>query len=187
MPHVDQSDSEILQIQEAIAGDKQAFGRLYDHFAEQIFRYLVLRVEERALAVDMTEEVFLKAWEGLPQFGSKGRGLNLRAWLYRIAHNLVIDHYRSAKPDVPVESIPELQIDSPSVIKIVEQSDQTEQLRKALKELDEISQQVISLRFFAGLNPKEIASFLSISEGNVRIIQFRGLKRMRILLGADDE
>ncbi|NPV42207.1 MAG: sigma-70 family RNA polymerase sigma factor [Anaerolineae bacterium] len=187
MPHVDQPGSELQWIHEAIAGDKQAFGRLYDHFAGQIFRYLIFRVEERAVAADMTEEVFLRAWEKLPHFGREGRGLNFRAWLYRIAHNLVVDHYRTARPEVSFQNIPEPHSGSTSLPGIVERSDQTEQVRSALRELDEVARQVIALRFFSGLNPGEIASLLGLSEGNVRIIQFRGLKKMRGLLGAEDE
>jgi RNA polymerase sigma-70 factor (ECF subfamily) len=128
MPGVDQPDSELQLIQEAIAGDKQAFGRLYDCYADQIFRYLYFRVEERSLAVDMTEDVFLKAWEKIPQFGKDKRGLNFRAWLYRIAHNTVIDYYRTNKAEVSLDEVSEYHDKMPAAIQLIEESEEIQEL-----------------------------------------------------------
>jgi RNA polymerase sigma-70 factor (ECF subfamily) len=187
MPHVDQRNSEALLIQEAIAGNKEAFGRLYDLFAGQIFRYLYFRIGERSAAKDMTGDVFLKAWEKLPEFGRNGRGLNFRAWLYRIARNLVIDHYRTKKTEVSIEPFSDQLSGLPSAHRLVEQAERDQALVRALEGLDDVTKQVIILRFYTGLSSNEVAHVMDLSEGNIRIIQYRGLKKMRALLGADDE
>ena len=82
-------------IEKAISGEKEAFGHLYDQYFPQIFKYLLVRTDTREDAEDMTETVFIKAWEHLPNFGGKTKERNLRAWLFRIAHNTVVDHYRT--------------------------------------------------------------------------------------------
>ncbi len=187
MPHIEPYDSQMLLIQTAIAGDKQAFGQLYDIFAGQIFRYLFFHVGEHSAAKDMTEDVFLKAWEHLPGFGKSGRGLNFRAWLYRIAHNAVIDHYRGNKNEIPIDAIPGQSDGSPPVVQLIEQAEKAQALMKALDGLEKITRQVVVLRFYSGLNPAEIADVMGLSEGNVRIIQYRGLKKLREIMGADDE
>ena len=79
-------------IEKAISGDKEAFGRLYDHYFLQIFQYLLSRSDIQEDAEDMTEIVFMKAWEHIPSFERKKKERNFRAWLFRIAHNTVVDH-----------------------------------------------------------------------------------------------
>jgi RNA polymerase sigma-70 factor (ECF subfamily) len=187
MPQSDQSGSETLLIQQAIAGNKEAFGRLYEMYAGQIFNYLFYRTGEYQAAMDMMETVFLRAWENLPDFGTKGRGLNLRAWLYRMAHNAMVDYHRSNKAEVDLEAIAELPNKMPHAAKLVEMAETQEYLMNWLEELDEVSRQVLVLRFYAEMSPKEVSQIMDISEGNVRVIQYRALKKMRDLIGDEDE
>jgi len=174
-------------IQLAIEGQKQAFGELYEHYVKQIWRYVYHRLSSAVEADDMTETVFLKAWENLPTFGRHNRGLNFRAWLYRIAHNAVIDFHRKKTFDQPVNEAllrvypASLEKDCPS------DEISREELIKALGTLDAISQHILISRFINGLGIGEIASSLSISEGNVRVIQYRALKKLRQLLGEENE
>ena len=187
MPQELHNGSEELLIKEAIAGDKQAFGRLYELYADPIFSYLYYRIGERSEAADMTGIVFLKAWENLPGFGTKGRSLNFRAWLYRIAHNTMIDHHRTAKNEVALDDIPE-QVDKlPHASRLVEESEQLDEVRRALEELDDLSKQVVILRYISGLGSKETASILGIKNGNVRVIQYRAMKKLRMVMGVEDE
>jgi RNA polymerase sigma-70 factor (ECF subfamily) len=187
MPQDDQKNDEERIIQVAISGDKQAFGRLYELYADQIYKYLFYRIGEHAKAVDMTEVVFLKAWENLPQFGSSGKGLNFRAWLYRIAHNAMVDHHRTKKERIALDDVPDLHDQTPFANDLIEYSEQLQELMTALDELDNHSRQVIVLRFFSGLDHKETARVMGISPGNVRIIQYRALKRLREYMGSYDE
>lgn len=187
MPHGEHNSSEELLIQDAIAGDKQAFGRLYEIYADQIVRYLYFRVGEHSEAVDMTEVVFLKAWEKLPGFGSKGKSRNFRAWLYRIAHNAMVDYHRTKKNETALDEIPEQPDHIPSPGQLVEKYEQSKALMQALESLDELSRQVVTLRFLSGVKSKDIAEIVGISTGNVRVIQFRAVRKLRELMGDDDE
>ena len=187
MPQFDQSGSETLLIQEAIAGDKEAFGRLYEKYAGQIFSYLFYRTGEHHAAMDIMETVFLSAWENLPGFGSKGRGLNFRAWLYRMAHNAMVDYHRSRKLEIDLEALAEQPDRLPHAAKLIEMAETQEYLMGRLEKLDDVSRQVLVLRFYAEMGPKEIAKIMDISEGNVRVIQYRAIKKMRDLMGDDDE
>ncbi|MFQ5923219.1 MAG: sigma-70 family RNA polymerase sigma factor, partial [Anaerolineales bacterium] len=86
------ADDESVLVSRAVAGEAHAFGRLYESHMDAIYRYIYFRVGEPAQAEDMTEEVFVKAWEALPNYRPTEHPFT--SWLYRIAHNLVVDHYR---------------------------------------------------------------------------------------------
>ena len=90
----------------AIRGDAEAFGDLYAEYLDAIYRYVLLRVGDEASAEDLTEEVFVRAWEALPRY--KAHKYPFSSWLYRIAHNLVVDAYRkhqSLSMPVDVEKV----------------------------------------------------------------------------------
>src|SRR5918911_602212 len=82
--------------------DPAAFGELYDRFVERVYRYLYLRTGRQAEAEDLTEQVFLKAWEAIGRYRWQGRPF--LAWLYRLAHNTHIDHVRTRKPTTSLNS-----------------------------------------------------------------------------------
>lgn len=188
MPHDDRNGSEELLIQKAIAGDKHAFGRLYELYADRIYRYLFYRSDEgHEEAADMTELVFLRAWENLSHFGKRGRGENFKAWLYRIAHNALIDHHRTKKEKVSLETVPDQPSDIPHTAQLVEESERLQSILKTLDNLDPLSRQVIVLRFFSGLNNKETADVIGISAGNVRVIQYRALKKIKEFMDDKNE
>src|SRR5512135_1339680 len=90
-------------IARARRGDVQAFGELYEHSLDAIYRYIFYRVGEVAEAEDLTETVFLKAWEALDRY--EVRDVPFTAWLYRIAHNVIIDRHRTHKTDVSLDAI----------------------------------------------------------------------------------
>jgi len=187
MQHGEQHGSELLLIQKAIAGDKHAFGRLYEIYADQIFNYLFYRTEGYTGTADMTETVFLNAWENLPQFGRNGQGMNFRAWLYRIAHNIMVDHHRTKKMEISLDAIADQSAAIPDLLERSVNNEKSNQIKDALNHLDDISRQVVMLRFFAEMDHKETAKVLEMSESNVRVIQFRALKKMKGFLGTENE
>jgi len=174
-------------IEKAISGDKEAFGYLYDHYFLQIFKYLLIRTDNQEDAEDMTETVFMKAWEHLPRFGGKKEERNFRAWLYRIAHNIVIDHYRTRKHFSPLETISQISTAEGEPDRIAVDNEDSRKIIEAIKRLDENSQKVIVSRFFGDLSHKETALSIGISENNVRVIQYRALKKIRDMLRKDNE
>src|SRR5476649_134051 len=89
----------------AVKRDSAAFGLLYESHLDRIYRYVFYRVGTPSDSEDLTEIVFLKAWEAIDRY--QPRGVPFVAWLYRLAHNLVVDRYRSRRSSVPLDDIKE--------------------------------------------------------------------------------
>jgi len=174
-------------IEKAISGDKEAFGHLYDHYFPQIFKYLLVRTDTREDAEDMTETVFMKTWEHLPNFGGKKKERNLRAWLFRIAHNSVVDHYRTRKQLLPLESVSQTGTAEGEPGGVAIKNEDSRRIIQAIKRLDDTSQKVIVSRFTSDLSHKETALSIGISENNARIIQYRALRKLNDLLREENE
>jgi RNA polymerase sigma-70 factor, ECF subfamily len=165
------SENEIVR--NAVNGDVEAFGILYEKYLDAIFRYIYFRVSNSQDAEDLTGIVFMKAWEALPKF--RLNGFPFSSWLYRIAHNVVIDFHRK-KSSFSIEKVDEFAFD-PQINLLTEIADK-EQLRKliyAVSLLPDDQQQVIILRFVEGLSYKEIARIIGKNDGACRMIQHRAL------------
>ena len=169
-----------LLVKEAIAGDADAFGRLYEMYVDRIYRHIYYRVGNIKDAEDLTQQVFLKAWQAIGRY--KQTSSPFLAWLMRISHNLVIDFYRSVKDKtyLDTEIVAGDVYSSPE--RIVETEFNQQMLRRAILQLPDEQQQVILMSFIEDFSYAEIASSLGKSEGNVRVILHRGLKKMRHLL-----
>ena len=168
-------------IARAQQGDAPAFGRLYENHLERIYRYIYYRVSDRDEAEDLTETVFLKAWEALPRF--RFTGSSFCAWLYRIAHNTVVDRHRTGKVTLPLNQalqVRDREAASPEAAAEAEQ--QSMGLHAALARLEPRKQEVILNRFVNGLSHKETAYVMGLKEGHVRVLQHRALEEMRVLL-----
>lgn len=158
-------------------GDQDAFAYLYETHLDQIYRYIYFRVYERELAEDLTSVVFLKVWEHLGSF--KSGSVPFLGWVYRIAHNTVIDHYRTRKTTVPLEDVHPRQLSlSDGVDDKLDMEILSLQLREALQEVTSTQREVLILRFIWGLTTTEIADTLKKGRGAIRALQMRGLKRM---------
>lgn len=173
----DRTDQELLG--RALQGDADAFGDLYERYLDEIQRFVFYRVADRLEAEDLTETVFLKAWEALPRFESSN--VNLRAWLYRIAHNSLIDHYRTRKVTTEL-SAEQLHDTHPLPERLVQDLDDQKQLAALIKTIDPTLQQVIACRFISGLSHAETGEIMGIKEGHVRVLQLRALQKLRELL-----
>lgn len=171
------TDQELLS--RALQGDADAFGDIYERYLDEIHRYVYFRVADRFEAEDLTETIFLKAWEALPRFRSED--VNLRAWLYRIAHNAVVDHYRTHKPasELPLEQARDT---SPLPEHHLQTLEQHERLADLIRSMDANLQQVIVCRFANGMSHAETAEVMGIKEGHVRVLQLRALQKLRELL-----
>src|SRR5579862_2288407 len=95
-------DGEEKVIKSAVTGNSSAFGELYDHYQPMIYRFVAVKVSRREEAEDITHQVFLSAWINIKNY--KHRGHPFSSWLYQIARNQVIDHYRSKRNDVSIEN-----------------------------------------------------------------------------------
>jgi RNA polymerase sigma-70 factor (ECF subfamily) len=152
-----EAEQEQALVSQAIDGDADAFGVLYLDHLDAIYRYIYYRVADEQLAEDLTEEVFVRAWTALPKY--EPQGYRFTSWLYRIARNLVVDHYR-----LPEDQLADHQ--------------DYESLANAIKQLGDDEQQVIVLRFMEGLSHREVAEVIGKSEGASRVIQHRALEAL---------
>lgn len=164
----------VLQAQ---AGNAEAFGQLYDAYMERIYRFIYFRVEDQQTAEDITSQVFLRAWNNLDRF-RLGRTPYL-AWLYTIAHNAVIDHYRTRKVTTALEDVRLSQPDYAEVVEnVIDIEVEMKSIKSAMQTLTGDQQQVLRLKFIEGMSNDEIARHLGKREGAVRALQMRGLRAL---------
>lgn len=162
-------------------GDSDAFGDIYDLYVDSIYRYIYFRVD-RAEALDLTENVFLKVWENLKSY-KKVSNKYFSSWLYRIAHNIVVDYYRMRKETVDITEMNiacDKRMNDPVVL--TEQSLSQDVIRTAVGKLNKKYRQLILLKYINGMDNREIAGIMRRSEGNLRILKFRALKSLRRIL-----
>ncbi len=165
----------------AAQGDKQAFGMLYSSYLDEIYRFVFFKVNNSFTAEDITEETFLKTWESLPKIYKKdGKIENLRAWLYRSANNLVIDHYRKKKPAANIENT--RPSNQPLPEELVLEKELSKNLVQSIQVLEPDHQEIIILRLINDLSHREVAEIMNISEGYSRVLLFRALKQLKAVL-----
>jgi len=169
-------------VRRAANGDAEAFGELYVRHLDEIYRFVFYKVGNEKRAEDLTEQVFLKAWEAIGDYES--RGYPLSSWLYRIAHNAVVDHYRTRKDESPLDPIAfSLADESLGPEETLMKKREVSRLLEALAELSEEKQQLIFLRFVEGLSHARVARILDKSEGACRVMQHRALASLSEILG----
>jgi RNA polymerase sigma-70 factor (ECF subfamily) len=161
-------------------GNTDAFGELYKLHLDTIYGYVRRRVSETVEAENLTQTVFLKAWQALDRY--QPATVPFRAWLYRIAHNTVIDHYRTRKEVAPIEEHTDLPTGDASPEETVLSQERSEFLKKGLANLKPAYQQVLALRFLSGLDYAETAAVLGRQVNAVRVLQFRALEALHKVL-----
>lgn len=162
-------------------GDAESFGGLYDLYIDPIYRYVYYRVKPEDVE-DVVEDVFVRVWENIDKYVQGEHPFS--SWLFRIAHNLVVDHYRKTRTHISLrENLPKHIIqsdDDPMDFASVKLNQKF--IRDALVDLRESYQQILVLKYLSGFSNKEIAQIMDSSEGNVRILQYRALKALRHVL-----
>ena len=159
----------------ASAGDAEAFGALYDRYQPEIVRYLTNRLRNMDVAEDLAQQVFLKAWQAIPRY--QQRGTPFKAWLYRMAHNQMVDHFRTSRPTTDLDGIevPEEPVAEALVLK----QELHGRLREALERLSEDHRDVLVLRFLMEKSAREIGEIMGRKEVTVRGLQMRALRALR--------
>ncbi len=173
-------DSQILElVQKSQAGDQEAFGALYDYFSDSLYKYIYFRVPNGE-AEDLLETIFLKVWEKIHQY--KPDKASFKSWIFRIAHNLVVDFYRLQKSVSELTDIYKDERVERNPIHLTENVLNSGILYKAFKKLKKAYSQYLLLRLVNDLSNAEIAEIMKKSEGSLRIIQFRALKALKKIL-----
>ena len=177
-----QDVDDIQLLTKAKMGEAEAFGELYERYAQSIFRFLYAHVTDRLDAEDLTEEVFLRVWRSLP--GYQEQGVPFLAFLFRIARNALIDFYRRSgrsgqHMSLNVQPIPDLLADPSASVSV---NLEYQEIRQTLTKLKDEYRTVLVLRFLNDLSPEETSRAMGRTPGAVRILQHRALVALRSLL-----
>jgi len=176
----EQISDEAMLVQRAIGYDAEAFGRLYDMHVDRVYRHIYYRVGNEQDAEDLTQQVFLKAWQAI--HGYKKTASPFIAWLMTVSHNLVVDFYRTKKDRAYLEAEVLADGSTSSLEQTAEASLEQQRLNKAILQLGNDEQQVVILRFMEGFEFAEIAALMDKKEGNVTVILHRALVKLRSIL-----
>ena len=170
-------------VRAAQEGNLSAFGSIYESLFPKVYRYVAARVGYGPEAEDIAQEVFLKAINSLDKF--QFRGPPFTSWLFRIAHNLVVDRVRHTKsasgPVVPLDEALVLP-DAHNVETQTLQALDIEVLRGALGRVSELQRQVVLLRFIAGLALAETAVAMNRKENTIKALQHSALAALRRIM-----
>jgi RNA polymerase sigma-70 factor (ECF subfamily) len=178
MPGRQDKDHELIK--RAQQGDQNAFGDLYERHAPAIFRYLYVHLNNLMDAEDLTCEVFMKAWQSLPKYNE--RGVPFLAFLFRIARNALVDHYRqnSRLEHKTLDDMDGYKAEGMTEpVEIVSSLMEHQQILRVLSKLKLDYQSVLTLRFISELSPEETAQVMKRSVGAIRVLQHRALTALR--------
>lgn len=182
--YVTNTTEESILVDRAISGDPESFARLYDIHMDRVYRHLYFRMAKVEEAEDLTQQVFLQAWQSIRRF--KRTNSPFIAWLMTIAHNLIVDRHRSKKAPggfpIPLEMDVEDHDRGIDPEWYAQARLDQAMVRQALKKLKPEQQYVIAMRFLENFDYSDIAAAMGKTEGNVRVIQHRGLQALRKIL-----
>lgn len=184
---MERPDEEIVS--EALTGSRQAFGRLVQRYQHGIVNYLNTMIRDYEEALDLSQEVFVKAYRNLHQYQQQYR---FSSWLYRIAHNQAMDYFRKRRPKlVSIDETVQLE-DSEIERQVVdnglspEQSlqrkEQKQAIADAIDRLPPVYRSLIVLRHLNHLSYEDIATVSDLPLGTVKTRIYRGRERLRALL-----
>lgn len=181
--HAETAVEEALLVQRAVNRDAEAFGRLYDMHVNRVYRHIYYRVGNTADAEDLTQQVFLKAWQAISRY--KKTASPFLAWLMTISHNLVVDFYRTKKDKSYLDASVIAGDPQSSPEQLAEARFEQQRLQRGILQLSGDEQQVVMLRFIEGFEFREIASLLGKKEGAIRVILHRALVKLRHILAKE--
>lgn len=171
------SEAELLERVASLEED--ALSEIYDRYELKIYNYIYRRTSNQTLAEDLTSQVFLRMLEAI--HNDKKWHSSFSGWLYRIAHNLVIDHYRvrDRQKQVSIDDVPVMPDPENNPVRSAEIALDSEYLRTSIRRLTDEQAEVITLRFLEGYSFNEIATMMDKTEGAVKALQHRAVTTLR--------
>ena len=161
-------------------GHRDAFGLLYEEYSARVYRYVYMHTRQVEQAEDLTQEVFLRALNSIRSYSDQGKPF--LAWLLRIAHNRVIDHYRWMARHRSVELADTVVTSADDPVAEVEKRAEITKVLRAVPNLTPGQREVISLRFGSGLHLDETAAVMGKSVGAVKMLQHQAVERLKKML-----
>jgi RNA polymerase sigma-70 factor (ECF subfamily) len=167
-------------IHKAKKADPDVVVELYERYQLRVFRYLYYQIGDQQTAEDLTSEVFIRMINALHDYNQEK--FSFQAWLFRIARNLSIDHFRrtNIRMDVRLDENQIATHDDP--LDLVEQGLTSEQLGRALGRLSANQRDVVIMRFVNGMSIREVAEVMNKSQDSIKGLQRRGLLVLREIL-----
>jgi RNA polymerase sigma-70 factor (ECF subfamily) len=171
------SDADLVEL--AQAGKREAFGELYERYAEKIYSYVYFRTSNHHDAEDLTARVFFRGMAHIESYTE--RGVPFQAWLYRIAHNLVANWHRDQgrRRVIPLDEFIASSLKSDAPEKLTEDNEERDALLHAIRRLPEERQQLLTLKFVEGMSNIEIGEIMDRTEGAVKSLYHRTLIALR--------
>ncbi len=169
-------DGEERLVDRARELDETAWATIYQRHAQQVYSYIYFRLGDQHVAEDLTADVFVRAVSGIKRYSY--RGTPLLAWLYRIAHNVTADHRKTAArraANVIQGDIPDIEADDDEL----GARDERRDMLGAIRKLTQDQQQVVILRFYAGMSSAEVGAVIGKPEGAVKALQTRAMRALR--------
>lgn len=160
-------------------GDRTAFGKIYDRYAERLYKFIYLRVGHKEIAEDILSDSFVKVWTKISQVNSAKA---FSSWIFQIAKNNIIDYYRVRKSTIAIEEVEQTLEDAANPIEETELRLDQKRILLAMQNLPTDQQQVIRYKFFEDLTNAEIALIMNKTEGAIRVIQHRAIVRLQEML-----
>lgn len=157
-------------------GKLDDFAVLYDKYAKKIYSFVYFKTQHRQTAEDLVTQVFIKALENINNFDI-GKG-TFQAWLYQIARHKVIDHYRTAKKDVDINDVWDLE-DGSDIKKDIDIKNKLSQVEDYLKELKSEQREIITMRVWQDMSYKDIAEAMGKSEAACKMMFSRAINTLR--------
>lgn len=174
-------EAEPSLVARAVKRDPDAFGQLYNLYFERVYRYARLRLGNPTDAEDVTAGVFLSAWRTIDRF-TPTHNASFAGWLFRLAHNALVDRYRRVKPMVSLDNeldaeLAQQEVTTPDAV--LERRLTFAELHQAMQQLTDEQREVVLLRFVEGLSAREVGDIMGKHEGTVRGMQFRAIEALR--------
>jgi len=172
-------------IKEAQKGESDCFGRLYDHYIPQIYRFVLMKINHHQEAEDLVHDVFLSAWQNIDSYSHQG--FPFSSWLYQIARNKVIDYYRLKKSTIQLDNIDESFVKIASAVEHnLDANLDIGRIYGTLNQLTPDQKDVIIMRFIEDLSHQEISAAMGRSEGAIRLLQHRAINTLKDLLNNNE-
>lgn len=172
-------------VAQAVA-EPAAFAAIYDHYFPRVYNYARYRVGDAQMADDLTAQIFEKVLVKIGEYRPERRPF--AAWLFAIARNAVNDHLRAQRrhPWLSLDALRDRASASPPPEEIVEHDESRNELLDAVARLSERERELLALKFAAGLTNRDIAALAGLHEGNVGVILYRAVRRLRAMLAAEE-
>lgn len=157
-------------------GDDRAFEKLYQLFFPRLSRFVSYRVSHKETTEDILSHVFIKAWQALQD---QVQIASFNSWVFTVARNLVIDHYRTRKEFADLTELENFIEYEDNVIEVIDLDIKTKELLAAMRHLTSDQQQVLRLKLIEGLDNEEIGAIIDKNPGTVRVIQHRAIVSLK--------